>query len=262
MMTCPASGFAFAVAGRVRTWCSTSSAPSIVELPSAPLAHSITARRGQRPRICSLPSGLGRDPASEKQAAKAKADETFGAQLPRYLAYKRGELKPGSFREVDRHLSINCRSLHARPIDAIDQRVAAILLAKISEDRGAKSCNNTRASGSGYFTWLMREGLARANPFAITNKAPENAPRDRTPSDEELREIWQACPDNQYGAIVRLLMLLARRRDEIASLRFSEIDLDAALITLPPVRSQRRPRARRFHSVAWRLKSLRRSRVA
>jgi Arm DNA-binding domain len=26
---------------------------------------------------------LGRDPASEKQAAKAKADETFGAQLPR-----------------------------------------------------------------------------------------------------------------------------------------------------------------------------------
>jgi integrase len=181
---------------------------------------------------------LGRDPASEKQTAKAKADETFAAHLPRYLAVKRAELKPGSFREVDRHLSINCRALHARPIDAINQRAAAILLAKVSEERGPKSCNNTRSSGSGYYAWLMREGLANSNPFANTNEAPTNAPRDRTLSDAELREIWQACPDTQYGAIVKLLMLLSARREEIASLRWSEVDLEAALITLPPGRTK------------------------
>jgi hypothetical protein len=179
---------------------------------------------------------LGRDPASEKQAAKAKTDETFGAMLPRYLAHKRAKLKPRSFEEVDRHLTINCRSLHARPIDAVDQRAAAILLAKTSEDRGPKACNNTRASGSGYYSWLMREGLASNNPFANTNKAVENAPRERTPSDDELAEIWRACPNNQYGTIVKLLMLFAGRRDEVAGLRWSEIDLDAALITLPAAR--------------------------
>ena len=46
--------------------------------------------------------------------------------------------------------------------------------------------------------------------------------------------------DGQYGAIVKLLMLTGARRDEIASLRWSEIDLDAATITLSPARTKNR----------------------
>ena len=48
-------------------------------------------------------------------------------------------------------------------------------------------------------------------------------------------------PDvDQYGAIVKLLILTGARRDEVASLRWSEIDLDAAMITLPPERTKNR----------------------
>jgi len=66
-------------------------------------------------------------------------------------------------------------------------------------------------------------------------------PRAARASDGELTAIWQSLEDNHYGNIVKLLMLTAARRDEIASLCWSEIDLDGALITLPPPRTKNRP---------------------
>jgi integrase len=188
---------------------------------------------------------LGRDPAAEKHTARVRAAETFGALLPRYLEHKRAELKPRSFQEVVRHLEMHASPLHTRALDAVDQRGAAMLLAKIAETRGHAAANRARASISAYFAWLMKEGLVASNPVANTNKAPENSSRDRTPTVGELTEIWRACADNQYGAIVRLLMLSGCRRDEIAGLRWSEVNLDDALITLPPERTK----SRREHEI-------------
>jgi integrase len=84
----------------------------------------------------------------------------------------------------------------------------------------------------------MHEGLIGANLFANTNKPATNAARERTPSDAELCAIWRALGNDgrQYATIVRLIMLTGTRRDEIGALRWSETDLDAALITLPPER--------------------------
>jgi integrase len=88
--------------------------------------------------------------------------------------------------------------------------------------------------------WLAREGYTEANCVSFTNKAIENGGRERVLSDDELAAIWQVAGDGQYGAIVKLLMLTGARRDEIASLRWSEIDVDDAIITLPPARTKNR----------------------
>jgi len=53
-----------------------------------------------------------------------------------------------------------------------------------------------------------------------------------------LAAIWNAAPDSDYGRIVRLLMLAGQRKDEIASLRWSEIDASAKTITLPGNRTK------------------------
>lgn len=188
---------------------------------------------------------LGRNPVAEKRIAKAEIVETFGALLPRYLGHKRAQLKPRSYEEVERHLTSHCRLLHGRPIGAIDQRMAAILLAGITEKHGPNVCNAVRASGSGFFNWLAREGVADTNPFAHTNKAAGSVPRDRTPSDDELREIWNACSEGDFGTIVKLLMLTGARKSEIADLFWSEIDFDQALITLPAQRTK----GRREHEI-------------
>jgi integrase len=53
-------------------------------------------------------------------------------------------------------------------------------------------------------------------------------------TDDELRTIWHACDKIgwPFGPMVKLLMLTAQRRDEVAEMRWSEIDIDAKTWTL------------------------------
>jgi integrase len=57
-------------------------------------------------------------------------------------------------------------------------------------------------------------------------------------SEPELREISAALLDDDYGAIVRLLMLTGQRREKIGGLRWSEIDFDRGVIVFPPARTK------------------------
>ena len=185
---------------------------------------------------------LGRDPAGEKSAARAKVSETLGALLPTYMTRQRARLKPRSYRENERHLTLYAKPLHGHAVTAIDRRMVAILLTKIAAASGPTCSNRVRASLAACFAWLVREGLVETNPIVNTNKAAEAPSRDRVLTDDELARIWRASGDNQFAAIVRLLLLTGARRDEIFSLRWSEIDFDLTSITLPPERTKsRRP---------------------
>jgi integrase len=182
---------------------------------------------------------LGKDPAADKAHARAAAGETFGALLPRFLRRQETRLRPRSYVETVRHLQVNAKPLHGLPIEAVTRRTIADRLAKIEENAGAVTRNRVRSSLSAYFTWLAREGYLDANPVTFTNKADENGGRHRVLSDAELRTIWLAAGDDEFGAIIKLLMLTGARRTEIGSLAKNELDLDgAALITLPPERTK------------------------
>jgi hypothetical protein len=124
----------------------------------------------------------------------------------RHLDQQRSELRAGSFAEVNRHLDVHSKPLHALPVDTVDQRIVAGRLAAIEKNSGAVTANRVRAAMSAMFTWGMKEGLVRANPVIFTNKRQEKS-RDRVLADNELLLIWQALGDSQYGAIVKLLML-------------------------------------------------------
>ena len=52
------------------------------------------------------------------------------------------------------------------------------------------------------------------------------AEKVRALSSDELRTVWNACDDSDYGRIVRLLILTGCRREEIGGLRWSEINLE------------------------------------
>jgi integrase len=182
---------------------------------------------------------LGRDPFAEKIETRAKIAETFGALLPRYLARQRARLKPRTLQETERHLQVHARSLHCRAVHAIDRRAVAALLAEIAETSGPVAANRVRASLSAYCNWLLREGLLLdLNPVSYTNRQPEKGVRERVLKAEEILEIWHALEHDQYGNIVRLLALTGARRDEIGGLRWSEVDLKRALITLPGERTK------------------------
>jgi integrase len=200
-------------------------------LGSVKLVDAATARGKAKDILAAV--RLGRDPAGEKLEARVRAAETFGAAINRFLARQKGRLKPRSYKEVARHLEKHSKRLHGLAMAKIDRRTIASLLTDIAEKNGATAADRVRASVSAFFTWASKEGLADANPVSGTNKAAQDTPRDRVLDDDELREIWSALPSNDYGPIVKLLMLTGQRREEIGGLRWSETDLDKALITLP-----------------------------
>jgi integrase len=183
---------------------------------------------------------LGGDPAAEKRQAHERASESFGALLARYLPHKQAKAKAGSrsFKEVERHLVKYARSLHARPVAAIDRRAVAALVSATAAKNGPSAANNMLGSLSGYFSWLVREGLLDINSASYINKAAANKSRDRVISLDEFREIWNALGDSDYADIVRLLAYTGARKTEIGSLRWDEIDLDNAEIRLSGSRTK------------------------
>jgi integrase len=183
---------------------------------------------------------LGRDPAAEKIETRQQAAETFGALLPRFLTRQRAKLKPRSYTQTERHLLAYTKTFHGLSVQKLDRRTIATRLAEIDQQNGPAISNRVRASLSAYFTWLAREGYIDANPVTFTNKAVETGEREHVPSDADLRAIWLALEGNDYGAILKLLMLTGARREEIADLRWSEVNLDDASIQLPSARTKNR----------------------
>jgi integrase len=179
---------------------------------------------------------LGEDPAGAKYEARTRASETFEAVLRRYLARQQTRLRRRSYVEVERHLVKDAKVLHRLQLAKIDRRTIAGLLSDLGAHPSVP--DKVRASLSAFFAWAMKEGLVDVNPVVGTNKARETIARDRVLTDPELVAIWRALPGNDYGDIVRLLILSGQRREEIGSLRWSEVDLERALITLPEDRTK------------------------
>jgi integrase len=59
--------------------------------------------------------------------------------------------------------------------------------------------------------------------------------RDRVLSDDEIRWFWQGCEeiDWPFGPLFKLLLLTAQRRDEVAGVVRSEIDLENRVWAIP-----------------------------
>jgi integrase len=89
------------------------------------------------------------------------------------------------------------------------------------------------------FGWSMREGLCEVNPVMATNNPAQGImPRDRVLTDQELAAVWRSCADDDFGRIVKLLILTGCRREEIGGLKWSEIDLDTGVMTIPGERTK------------------------
>jgi integrase len=181
----------------------------------------------------------GKDPANDKAVARTAASHTFDVIASEFLRVQQARLKPRTFIETQRFLRKNWKPLHRLALASINRATVAAQLRVIARDHGPVSADRARAALSAFFSWAMGEGLAEANPVIGTNKAAgENKARDRVLADNELVTIWRGLPDNDYGRIVRLLILTGCRRDEIGSLRWSEISRDARLIALPGERTK------------------------
>jgi integrase len=178
---------------------------------------------------------LGHDVAAERNERRAQITDTFGATLARYLPRQKARVRPRSYIEIDRYLSRYLRSFHELPLARIDRRAIAEQLFRIETANGTAAANRARTCLSAFFSWCMREGLADANPVIGTGRR-EEVSRARVLNEDELLIVWQALGNDEFSAIVRLLILTGQRREEIGGLRWSELVNDR--IILPSERTK------------------------
>ncbi|WP_159717730.1 tyrosine-type recombinase/integrase [Geminicoccus flavidas] len=184
----------------------------------------------------------GGDPLSER-AAKASAPKKLllGDLIARFIAnYAEKHQRPKTLVETRRSLDVHMQPLHDRPAEEIGRRELAERFQELVETSGPVMANRVRAATSTLYSWAMRQGLCEANPTIGTASPGAETKRDRVLSIDELRHVWQALeggnPD--FRDITRLLILLGQRKNEVAGMAWSELDLNRALWVLPAARTK------------------------
>ena len=188
----------------------------------------------------------GTDPAGERAAERLATKLTFSKAVAEYLAVKQreGEIRDSSYDNIKGYLT-NPKffgSFHTKPVGKVTQSDVSTALNAIPT---APSRSQAQRKLSAFYVWAMMEGHAPENPVAKTKTVKAGPGRDRVLSEDEIRIVWNALEDDDFGAVIKLLLLTGCRADEIGGLRWSEVDLDNGTITIPGERTKNR----RTHSL-------------
>jgi integrase len=183
----------------------------------------------------------GRDPVLVKrEALTAKPADSFKTValdfIERYHKAKGNRYTPAVQRILKRDLFPKWGE---RPITEITRRDVMQVLDEIAA-RAPVQANRTLSVVSKLFNWAIDRDIIQTSPVVRIPKPGKETVRDRCLTDNEIRAIWMAAETVgwPFGPCVKLLILTAQRRDEVAHMRWSEIDLIAGMWTLPRERAK------------------------
>ena len=189
----------------------------------------------------------GQDIIAEKQAAETRAEaereatknrKTLGTVVTEYLTVRKGELRHRSFLEVQRHLCKQWLPMHDRDIKALIRADVVAVLDALECNSGKVSADRARVSLSTLFMWAIDRGYCDTTPMLNIKARSANGARQRVLTEAELVEVWRTCLDDDYGRIVRLLILTGQRKSEIGDLSWSELNSTKRQIELPGTRTK------------------------
>jgi integrase len=172
---------------------------------------------------------LGADPQAERSERRGKDKLSLRAVIADYLAMKQREVRPHTFADLNRYLTGTAfKPLHAMPVDKVGRKDVASRLVAVVRERGDIVARRHRIALSTFYVWAVQMGLVEHNPVIGTFTPKDSKPRERVLSNAELATIWQACQDDDYGRILKLMILLGARRAEVGGMRWSELELENA----------------------------------
>jgi integrase len=221
--------------------------------------------------------GKGIDPkvqeARQRAAEQRRQVNSFAAMANEYLTREATKLA----HHVQARRIIEAEFVKrwgSRPAtDILPEEAAAAIRAIVKRGSPAQA-RNAFGHGSRMFNWAIgtHEFGITVSPFAslrATDLAGKKVLRDRVLEDHELRAIWQAAngltsaeavaearrrdvkrDPNQplgypYGPVVRLMVLTGQREREVSDMRWSEIDFDNRIWTIP----SKRMKGKRAHVI-------------
>ena len=188
----------------------------------------------------------GRDPAAEKTEARRKEGTTV-EQIATDFIEKYCKARQKSWQETERVFRNDVYpAFGSKPVEDITRQDVVRLVDAVAA-RGPIMANRTLAYVRKFFNWCIERGYLTATPCAGIKQPGAAKARERVIDDGELAEVWRAAEaiGGNWGAVVKLLILTAQRRDEVVSMRWEELDLESTNWTLPGERTKNK----RWHEV-------------
>jgi integrase len=181
---------------------------------------------------------LGQDAVAEKRHAVGKRSGALGTLVARYLSDREPKLRPRYHAEIKRQLERDWKSLHAQSVESIGRQAVISVIDEVALRQGEVAADRARVALSGFYGWAIERGYCETNPTLNISPRAQTGSRQRVLTESELVEIWRASQDDDYGCIVKLLILTGQRRAEIGDLGWSEIDRAKHQIELPASRTK------------------------
>jgi integrase len=221
--------------------------------------HGLAWARKEAERLRHQVRRDGQDPHRERKAqavaAKAKAERDRLTLAVLVDDWKRLHLRGRSERytaEAVRALKTAFQDHWDRPAEELDRAAVKRALDGLGRpDKGAKRRrgiagdgsaiqNRTVAYGRACFAWAMKDERIAANPFLALPLPQTAKARDRVLTDDEAVAVWRAAEamPGAFGRLVQMLMLTGQRREEVASMAWSELSADRATWTIPGARTK------------------------
>lgn len=191
----------------------------------------------------------GRDPAEVREEEKAPEPEPVKVDLvgdvldefvKRHVKKKNREsTQTNTISFIDKRIRPEWKD---RDIRTITKRDVVKLLDDIADSGAPETAARVRAILSKFFNWAVDRDIVDSSPVPKGSTAKQGASRERVLTDHEVRLVWLACEKVgwPFGPLVKLLLLTAQRRNEVAHAPRSEFELGGnnQLWTIPPERSK------------------------
>jgi integrase len=217
------------------------SKPVKMTLGSFPMLSLVKARELGRDAI--LAAKAGRNPVTERKAARAKAEagtaNTLRNVCETYLSREGKKL-----RTVDQRRQLLERLVYprlgGRQIDTIMRGELITLLDKVEDENGVRMADMVLAVVRKIMNWHAVRDETFCSPVVkgMARGKPAERARTRILSDDELRRVWKTADETggPFSAFIKFLLLTSARRGEASAMCWDE--LDGADWLLPAARSK------------------------
>jgi integrase len=209
----------------------------------------------------------GKDIVAEREAAArvlaAKEKDTLEAAVKGFLEdweqrpkRKGGMRAPSYVKTLRQHFDNRVLPRwRGRQISDIKRSDVDELVREVAREAPVLA-NRVLAAVKALFNWCIRHDppLVQMNPAALVEKPGLEEERERVLATDELRFVWPAFEGLGYpfGPFFKLALLTGQRLGEVSGMRWSEIDEEAAVWTIPAARTK----GRRVHAVPLSAQSL------
>lgn len=205
-------------------------------------ALAAMVEQGIDPRQTELDAIDAKDTARRQAEEKARIDSTLSFEkiAERWLEdYEIGH-RPRSHAQaksaIDKHL---VPALRGKPLPSITRADLQGILNGIPARQPATR-RTVYAYASILFGWALQRGDIAENPVPMMAKPKAPKARDRVLTDDELATIWHATTTlrEPLGAFYRILLLTGQRREEVAGMKWEELDRATATWIIPAERAK------------------------